>query len=132
MQRAFYEMLDTLKAEGRTIFFSSHVLSEVERVCDRVAIIRQGRLVALEEIAELLARRKRNVDMRLAGPPPRLEGVPGVSHVEIGDGRLTCRVDGDVRPFLAAIVGAPITDLTIDAAHLEEAFLEFYEEHEPS
>ena len=51
MQRAFYEILDTLKAEGRTIFFSSHVLSEVERVCDRVAIVRQGRLVALEETA---------------------------------------------------------------------------------
>ena len=51
MQRAFYEILDALKAEGRTIFFSSHVLSEVERVCDRVAIVRQGRLVALEETA---------------------------------------------------------------------------------
>jgi len=130
MQRAFYEILDDLKAEGRTIFFSSHVLSEVERVCDRVAIIRRGRLVALEEISKLLARRKRNVDMRLEGPAPRLEAVPGVSHVEIGDGRLTCRVEGDVRPFLAAIAGAPIVDLTIEPAHLEEAFLEFYEENE--
>src|SRR5206468_12106523 len=61
MQRAFYEILDTLKAEGRTIFFSSHVLSEVERVCDRVAIVREGRLVALEETVGLLARRKRNI-----------------------------------------------------------------------
>jgi len=132
MQRAFYEILDNLKTEGRTIFFSSHVLSEVERVCDRVAIIRRGRLVALEEIAKLLARRKRNVEMRLEGPPPRLEGVPGVSNVEIGDGRLTCRVEGDVGPFLAAIEGAPIVDLTIAPAHLEEAFLEFYEEAEPA
>ena len=64
MQRAFYGILDTLKSEGRTIFFSSHVLSEVERVCDRVAIIRHGHLIATEEIAGLLARRKRNVDMR--------------------------------------------------------------------
>ena len=125
-------LLDNLKTEGRTIFFSSHVLSEVERVCDRVAIIRRGRLVALEEIAKLLARRKRNVEMRLEGPPPRLEGVPGVSNVEIGDGRLTCRVEGDVGPFLAAIEGAPIVDLTIAPAHLEEAFLEFYEEAEPA
>ena len=130
MQRAFYEILDRLKAEGRTIFFSSHVLSEVERVCERVAIIRQGRLVALEEIAVLLARQKRNVTMRLHGPPPRLEGVPGVSGVEIGDGHLTCRIDGDVCPFLAAIVGAPIADLTIEPAHLEEAFLGFYDEAE--
>ena len=131
MQRAFYEILDTLKAEGRTIFFSSHVLSEVERVCDRVAIIRHGRLVAMEEMAGLLARRKRNVDMRLHGTPPRMEGVPGVSSVEVGDGRLTCRVEGDIRPFLAAIVGAPIVDLTIEPAHLEEAFLEFYQDAEP-
>lgn len=128
MQRAFYGILDALKVEGRTIFFSSHVLSEVERVCDRVAIIRRGRLVAIEEIASLLARRKRNVDMRLLGTPPRLDGVPGVSGIQTTDGHLTCRVEGDMRPFLAAIAAAPIADMTIEAAHLEEAFLEFYEE----
>ena len=132
MQRAFYAVLEQLKAQGRTIFFSSHVLSEVERVCDRLAIIRQGRLVALEEIAGLLARRKRNVDMRLDGPPPLLEGVAGVSDVEILDRRLTCQLQGDVRPFLVAIAGAPIVDLTIEPARLEEAFLEFYEDAEPA
>jgi ABC-2 type transport system ATP-binding protein len=128
MQRAFYQILDTLKADGRTIFFSSHVLSEVERVCDRVAIIRRGRLVAMEDIAGLLARHKRNVNMRLYGSPPHLDAVPGVSGLELRDGRLSCRVDGDIRPFLAAIAGAPIADLTIEPAHLEEAFLEFYED----
>lgn len=128
MQRVFYWILDALKAEGRTIFFSSHVLSEVERVCDRVAIIRHGRLIAIEDIAGLLARRKRNVDMRLHGAPPRLDGVPGVSSIHASDWHLTCRVEGDMRPFLAAIAAAPIADLTIEPPHLEEAFLEFYEE----
>jgi ABC-2 type transport system ATP-binding protein len=128
MQRAFYDILDGLKAAGRTIFFSSHVLSEVERVCDRVGIIRRGQLVATEAIAGLLARRKRNVDMRLDGPPPRLDEIPGVSSVHVAGTRLTCRVEGDIRPFLAAIAGAPITDLTIEPAHLEEAFLELYQE----
>ena len=128
MQRAFYGILDTLKAEGRTIFFSSHVLSEVERVCDRVAIIRRGHLIATEEIDGLLARRKRNVDMRVDGTPPRLDGVPGISGLETTGGHLTCRVEGDMRPFLAAIATATIIDLTIEPAHLEEAFLEFYEE----
>jgi ABC-2 type transport system ATP-binding protein len=128
MQRAFYSILETLKAEGRTIFFSSHVLSEVERVCDRVAIIRRGQLVATEEIAGLLARRKRHVEMRLHGTPPRLDGVPGVSSIEATDGRLTCRVEGDMRPFLAAIATAAIVDLTIEPAHLEDAFLELYAE----
>ena len=128
MQRAFYDILDTLKAEGRTIFFSSHVLSEVERVCDRVAIVRAGRLVALEETADLLARRKRNVLMRFTGLPPRLETVPGITNVEHGDGHVTCRVEGSVRPFLAAIADVAVVDLTIEPARLEEAFLEFYDE----
>ena len=82
MQRAFYGILDELRAAGRTIFFSSHVLSEVERVCDRVAIVRQGRLVALEDVPSLLARRKRNVEIRLAGPAPDARRAwPGVSDV---------------------------------------------------
>src|SRR6185436_15547807 len=123
MQRAFYEILDTLKAEGRTIFFSSHVLSEVERICDRVAIVREGRLVALEETARLLARRKRNIMMRFTGRPPRLDTVSGITNVEHGDGYLTCRVEGSVRPFLAAIADAAVVDLTIEPARLEEAFL---------
>jgi ABC-2 type transport system ATP-binding protein len=127
MQRAFYGILDDLRRDGRTIFFSSHVLSEVERVCDRVAIIRVGRLVALEEVPALLARRKRNVELRLVGPPPALDGVPGVTEIATGEGWLTCRLEGDVGPFLAAIAGSVIHDLTIEPARLEEAFLEFYE-----
>ena len=61
-------------AAGRTIFFSSHVLSEVERVCDRVAIIRHGRLAAVEDVADLLARRRRTVELRFDGPAPALDG----------------------------------------------------------
>jgi ABC-2 type transport system ATP-binding protein len=128
MQRAFYDLLDGLKAAGRTIFFSSHVLSEVERVCDRVAIVRQGRLVGLQDVASLLASRKRHVEMRLTGPPPRLDGVAGVSGIHVGDGFLSCQLEGDPKPFLAAISGVAMSDLTIEPAHLEEAFLEFYAE----
>jgi len=132
MQRAFYGILDDLREAGRTIFFSSHVLSEVERVCDRVAIVRRGRLVALEDVASLLERRKRNVELRVAGDPPRLDGIPGVSSVRVlPDGRITCQLDGDVGPFLAALAGHRVTDLTIEPAHLEEAFLELYEDAEP-
>src|SRR5436305_4966461 len=101
MQRAFYGILDDLRAAGRTIFFSSHVLSEVERVCDRVAIVRRGRLVALEDVARLLERRKRNVEIRPADDVvPVLDGVAGVTGVARGpDGRLTCQLEGDVEPF---------------------------------
>ena len=130
MQRSFYAILDDLKAAGRTIFFSSHVLSEVERVCDRVAIVRHGRLVALQDVASLLEHRKRNVELRAAdGDLPALEGIAGVSGIgRSADGRLTCQLEGDVGPFLAAIAGHRITDLTIEPAHLEEAFLELYED----
>jgi ABC-2 type transport system ATP-binding protein len=127
MQRAFYEVLHDLRTAGRTIFFSSHVLSEVERVCDRVAIIRAGRLVALQEIDSLLSQRRRHVEMRLTGTPPALDGVAGVSAIHLRDGLLTCELEGNVAPFLRAIADAPIADLTIEPAHLEEAFLEFYE-----
>jgi len=130
MQRAFYRILDRLKTQGRTIFFSSHVLSEVQRVCDRVAIIRSGRLVLVDEVASLLARQRRNVTMRFDGPPPRLEEVAGVSRLETLNGRLTCRVEGDIGPFLAAITSARVIDLTIEVAGLEEAFLEFYDRAE--
>jgi ABC-2 type transport system ATP-binding protein len=127
MQRVFYDILEERRRAGRTIFFSSHVLSEVERVCSRVAIIREGVLVALEDVAALLARRRRYVEIRLEGAAPALEGVAGVSAVSERDGLLTCQLEGDIKPFLAAIEGAPISDLTIEPARLEEAFLEYYE-----
>ena len=133
MQRAFYDVLDELRAAGRTIFCSSHVLSEVERVCDRVAIVRRGRLVALEDVEALLARRKRNVEMRVEGAPPSLEGVAGVSALKVlADGRITCHLEGDVGPFLAAIRDVRVVDLTIEPAHLEEAFLELYHDEDAS
>ena len=128
MQRAFYDLLDELKAEGRTIFFSSHVLSEVERVCDRVAIIRRGRLVALQDVASLLASRKRHVEMRFTGPAPHLADVVGVTGLHVSDGFLSCQLQGDPRAFMGAIAGISLSDLTIEPAHLEEAFLEFYAE----
>ena len=131
MQRAFYDLLDERRKAGRTIFFSSHVLSEVERLCDRVAIIRRGEIVALSDVRELLQRRRRRVEMRVEGTPPRLAGVAGVSDLVIRERRLSCLLEGDVGPFLAARRNAAVTDLTIEPARLEEAFLEFYAEEEP-
>ena len=81
----------------------------------------------VEETAALLARRKRNVQIRFAGAPPRLDLVPGVSAIESNGGGVRCRVEGDMRPFLAAIADAGVEDLTIEPARLEDAFLELYE-----
>ena len=76
MQHAFYRILDDLRNEGRTVFFSSHVLSEVERLCDRVAIIRAGHLMAVHDVTELLARRKRRVMLRWRGAAPDPDDPP--------------------------------------------------------
>jgi beta-exotoxin I transport system ATP-binding protein len=126
MQRAFYEILAERKRAGRTIFFSSHVLSEVERVCDRVAIVRKGHLVASTDIGELLDRRRRRVEIRLDGPAPSLDTVAGISDVQVHDGLLACQLEGDPGPLLAALQGVAIRDLLIEPARLEEAFMEFY------
>ena len=129
MQRAFYAILDEVREAGRTVFFSSHVLSEVERVCDRVAVVRAGRLVALEDVAALRARHRRRVELRVEGPLPELDGVEGIDGVvaEPELGRLTCTLEGGPRPFLAAIAAAAVVDLVIEPTRLEDAFLELYE-----
>jgi ABC-2 type transport system ATP-binding protein len=126
MQRAFYEILEDRQRAGRTVFFSSHVLSEVERVCDRVAIVRKGKLVALTDIGDLLARRRRRVELRLDGPVPNLEGVPGLTDVRLHEDVLVCQLEGDPGPLIAALQGAAVRDLLIEPARLEEAFMEYY------
>jgi ABC-2 type transport system ATP-binding protein len=126
MQQAFYAILEDRRRAGRSVFFSSHVLSEVERVCDRVAIIRGGRLVAASSVEELLARRRRHVEVRVDGEPPDLAVVPGVVVTERRPGLVRAELEGDVTPLLAALQGFVVRDLLIEPARLEEAFLEYY------
>ena len=126
IQHAFYAILDGRRAAGRTIFFSSHVLPEVERVCDRVAIIRAGRLMTLQTVDELLARRRRRVELRWRGAAPDLANIPGLGDVVVLGDRVTATLLGSVGPFVRAIASPNLEDLTIEPASLEEAFLEYY------
>ncbi|MEX1072560.1 MAG: ABC transporter ATP-binding protein [Chloroflexota bacterium] len=132
MQHAFYALMDDLRAEGRTIFFSSHVLPEVERMCDRVAIIRAGHLMALQHVDELLARRKRKVSLRWRGSAPDLSELPGLADVVTSGDRIEATLLGEVAGFVRAIASPNLEDLTIEPARLEEAFLEYYAGDESS
>ena len=126
MQQAFYRILDDLRHEGRTVFFSSHVLSEVERLCDRVAIIRAGRLMAIHDVNELLARRRRRVMVRWRGEAPDFGSLPGLEGAVVDRDRLHGTLTGDIAAFVRAIASPSLEDLTIEPASLEEAFLEYY------
>ncbi len=131
MQHAFYTLLDDLRREGRTIFFSSHVLSEVERLCDRVAIIRAGKLMAVHAVDELLARRRRRVTLRWRGAAPDPGSLIGLTDVQVDGSRIIGTLTGEVAGFIRSIASPNLDDLTIEPASLEEAFLEYYAAEEP-
>jgi ABC-2 type transport system ATP-binding protein len=132
MQHAFYAIMDDLRHDGRTIFFSSHVLSEVERICDRVAIIRAGHLMVVQHVDELLARRKRTIHLRWRDGTPDLSSVPGLADVVVQGDRVSATLLGDVAPFVRAVASPELLDLTIEPASLEEAFLEYYADDQPA
>lgn len=129
MQQALYAILEDLRSEGRTVFFSSHVLSEVERVCNRVAIVRAGRLMTVQDLASLRAHRRRRATVRLRNEVlPDLTAVPGVESVETEGRRMVVSLSGSVQPFIRALALTELDDLTIEPARLEEAFFEYYAE----
>ncbi|MDO8880298.1 MAG: ABC transporter ATP-binding protein [Coriobacteriia bacterium] len=129
-QEAVYAVIDERVAAGRTVFLSSHVLSEVERVCSRVGIIRSGRLVAEEDVRSLLGKRLRDLTVTFARPvgPTLLDDVTGVDSVMVlGETQLTARVKGDaIDAVIKRLASVEISDLRISHASLEDVFLEFY------
>src|SRR5437588_8969564 len=108
MEQVFRECLLEARARGQTVLLSSHVLSEVEVVCDRVAILRKGRLVETGTLAELRHLAALSVEATLSGAPPDLSRVPGVSHVRVEGHRLSCQVLGSVGPVLRALADAGV------------------------
>lgn len=126
MERVFRECVLEAKARGQTVLLSSHILSEVEVVCDRVAILRAGRLVETGTLAELRHLAALSVEATLSGPVPDLTGVPGVSHVRVDGNRLHCQVLGSVEPMLSALAGAGVSKLLSREPSLEELFLAHY------
>jgi beta-exotoxin I transport system ATP-binding protein len=127
-QHVLYEILNEYREAGTTILFSSHNLPEVERICDRVGIIREGRLAGTERIEDLRNLRLRNVEIIFTGVVPAgLESLPGVSDVDLQAGnRVQLKLKGDINPLLKLVAQNEVADFSVGHASLEDAFLEFY------
>lgn len=129
-QETVYNLIDERVAAGRTVFLSSHVLSEVERVCDRVGIIRSGRLVAEESVEALLGKRLRELEVTFAEAvgPDFFAAIPGVDNVSSRtETILTARVKGDaVDEVIKRLAERRVVDVQMRRASLEDVFLEFY------
>jgi ABC-2 type transport system ATP-binding protein len=129
MQEEFLALVAEERERGCAVFISSHELDEVERVCDRVGIVRAGRLIAVERIADLLGKAKRRVTLELAGPSDLsdLEALPGLSNLEVRGRRVSFLIGGDIDRAVKAIAAHRVTDLEIAHPTLEEVFLTYYE-----
>jgi ABC-2 type transport system ATP-binding protein len=128
VQQEFHRVLRERAETGTAIMLSSHVLSEVERVADRVAIIKSGRLLMLESLSALREKARHAVEVKFAAPPPpgAFDHVPGIRDVRLEGPLLRCTMQGIVDPLVKALGRYHVVDLNSREADLEETFLELY------
>jgi len=127
MELAFRESIGEAKERGQTVFLSSHILSEVEATCDRVGILRAGRLVDQGTLAELRHLSAQTIEVTFAGQAPQLDSLPGVEVTSDGTDSLRFEVSGDVGPLIEKLAGHPVRSLTSHQPSLEEIFLHHYD-----
>jgi ABC-2 type transport system ATP-binding protein len=129
MQESFYGLLADAKKRGRTVFMSSHVLSEVDRVCDRIAILRNGELVLLSAVDESLRLATRRVRVLFTQDVGLRSGFPpGNEIVDSGPRVWNLKVDGALGPLLRFIAALPVKDLEIEEPKLEDVVMKYYRE----
>ena len=128
VQQEFYRLLAEVKTDDRTVFLSSHILPEVEKVCDRVGIIREGRLVAVETVSALKMLALRKLEIHFATPVPQeaFVGLPGVRDLRVEDNILHCTVTGLLNAVIKAAAQFEVVDLLSHEPSLEEVFLAYY------
>ena len=130
MEEVFRKCVLEAKRNSQTVFLSSHILGEVEALCDRVAVLRAGRLVELGSLDELRHLSAVTVDATFKGKPPKIDHLKGVTKVTVNDGHLSCQVQGSIDELLLTIAKAhPISFFSREPS-LEELFLSLYGEVE--
>jgi len=129
VQHTVWDLLRREAQRGTTVFFSSHVMSEVETVCERVGILRQGRLIAVEPVVSLKARYGRHLQVSFAGPAPGPEAfrLPGVRELRREASTLEFEVAGEVDPLLKALARFHVVDLRTEQPTLDEILLHYYQ-----
>jgi len=126
MEQAFKECALEAKANGQTLFLSSHVLEEVEALCDRLAILRSGKLVELGTLEEMRHLSAVTVQATFAGKPPKVSHNKNVKNVRASGRQVVCQVQGDIAPLLAVLAAAEPKTLLSREPSLEELFLSLY------
>jgi ABC-2 type transport system ATP-binding protein len=129
MEMAFRECIREAKERGQAVFLSSHILSEVEALCDRVGILREGRLVDQGTLAELRHLSTQTVEVTFSDRAPQLPPLPGVQVNPAGPNALRFEVSGSVGPVINALAGHPVTALVSREPSLEEIFMHHYDGH---
>jgi polyether ionophore transport system ATP-binding protein len=126
MEQVFRESVAEARARGQAVFLSSHILSEVEALSDRVAILRGGELVEVGTLAQMRHLSALSVDATFDGAPPDLSRIPGVTAVDVEGNHVRCQVIGSVEPLLDALVSSGVHQLLSREPSLEELFLAHY------
>ena len=128
VQLEFEHLCEEAREEGRTVFISSHQLPEVEHLCDRVGIIREGRLLAVETISALKERALRRLEIDFVGPvgAEEFSGLPGVRDLVVNDGTLRCTVMGSVDALIKTAARFEIHNIRSIDTSLEEIFMAYY------
>jgi ABC-2 type transport system ATP-binding protein len=126
VQRALHELLLELRTRGRTVFVSSHVLSEVERLCDRIGVIRNGEIVLLSTVEEARRRSGRTVRIRFARPVEASALPPGMSMIRETPDSWSVRVEHELGELLPVLARLPVRDLDIVEPALEDVLRSFY------
>jgi ABC-2 type transport system ATP-binding protein len=130
MQEVFYELIAEAKAWGATVFTSSHILGEVQKMCDRVGIIREGKIVAERNIADMEVEAAQTFDIVFKDRPPvaALKKIKGLQVTTVQDNAVSVHVHGELAPLFAVLAKHQVTKLDARTLDLEEVFLRFYED----